>query len=216
MDRVYQILEQGPREFDYMMRREPNFEQNVWGMELVSTDQFEGAEHILIAQGTDYKGGGTSDKCPDMCEVDRGIWTIPEKAWGWIPELQAAGCRRAENVKVKKGKKQYRLIYPAPVLDLLDHTATTLTWNSGTVSAAHDWHLYDWDGAVPMMFQVIYHNKIEYKGSMFRLSGRCAVSKAFVDEYTRRGLTGVEFKEIPRTKRPESASDSPDVHLNRR
>ena len=214
MIRVFGIEEVFPPEREFWMRRDHRMNKNYWGLELVSHANFEEAEHLLCAECEEDDVYGSSDMCPDLCEADTGIWTLPEKAWDWIPALQASGCRIAHNVKVERGSKQYKLIYAAPVLDLLDHDRSKLTWNEDTISIVHHWHLYDWAGELPLMFQVIFHNRSEYRGSMFGLSGKCVVSEAFVAECERRGLTGVTFTEIPRTQRPADKSAPEQVYLN--
>lgn len=109
------------------------------------------------------------------------------------------------NVQVAKGSKQYKLVYAAPLLDLLDiENSDEVVWNSDTISWVRGTHFYAWPGPLPLMFQVIYRNRAAYNGSMFGLSGKTYVSQTFKDEYEKRELSGLSFFAIPRTTPPEN------------
>lgn len=191
----------------YGLHRDGLFETNYWNEVLIKPEDFELASHTLDVIDDDYKKG-TSDRAVDFYELIAPVWAISEKGWSWLPELVAGQCRVAENVSVSKGKKQYRLIHPRPVLDLLDHGSSELIWNNDVISWVRNTHFYEYDGEIPLMFQVIYKNRSEYNGSMFRLSGRTFVSQAFKDRYEELGLSGVEFYLIPRTPAPSDRDDS--------
>ena len=211
---VYSIDGKPPLEQPYRLRTIESVKQNWWVLDVVKPADFESAEHILNVRH-EGEDSGASDDCLDIDEVDSAIWAFSERAWDWLPALEASGCRIASKVKVVRGNKRYKLVYPAPVLDLLDHKRTGLTWNAGTISCIGDVHLYEWEGEPPLMFQVLHHNRKMYRGVMESPSMKCFVSQAFVDEVTRRGLTGLDFTLLPRTKRPATVPEPDKVLVYR-
>lgn len=184
--------------------------QNLWTLDVLPRSGFEDAHHTLNPVNDNYRPR-TSDQCDDI--VNAGVigaaWAFSEKAWDWLPALEASGCRVAHNVDVKRGRKRFKLVYAAPILDLLDHEQSELTWNNGKISWINNIHLHAWAGQPPLMFQLLFHNKIEYRGVTSCPSGRTFVSQAFVDEATRRSLTGVDFHILRRT--PRSGNEPADV-----
>jgi hypothetical protein len=205
MEKIYGIQESMNPIAEFTLRRPIALDKNYWNTTFVTPDQFENGSHMLEAWNGAYEHG-SSDQCPDVNEADIAIWTMPEKAWDWLPALQASGCRIAHNVHVERGGKAFKLVYAAAVCDIFDvANSLNVEWNGNTISWVRGTRLYAWDAPLPMMFQVLYLNRdgAEYKGGRFGLSGRCYVSSAFKEEYERRDLTGLEFGEMPRTQPPE-------------
>lgn len=207
---LYRIEEHDPDL--HKMRLEEFGERNYWGTEFIARAQFEDATHLLHAVDDNHHYG-RSEQAPDISRADTAIWTIPETAWDWLSTLEADGCRIAHNVRIEKGKRQFKLVYAAPIMDLFDiessGAASTdilgpISWNGDTISWVRQYCFYEWDGPVPLMFQVLHHNRngALYRGSSFGISGRSFVSQAFKDEYERRNLTGLRFIEVPRTAAP--------------
>ena len=167
----------------------------------MSPEAFEEGEHELTTLGCDDKIY-TSDDCQEIDKVDTGIWAFSEKSWDWLPELEAAGCRIASNVKVD-GQKRYKLVFPGPVLDLLDTKHSEIVYNqpTGAISHVNKHYLYDWAATPPAMFRIWYPSPTK-SGS----STDAFVNQHFVDTYNKLGLTGLEFTLMDRTPPPESAA----------
>lgn len=214
MTPLYAIARKPPIEQPYHLHYSEPMKQNWWSLDVIQRSAFEEAKHLLDPIDGDYNPR-FSDECADVDDAGSAIWAFAETAWDWLPDLRASGCRIADQVRVKRGRKQYKLVYCAPILDLLDQDNSNLSWNGGLISWVTDTHLYEWEGAPPLMFQVLFHNREEYRDVMARPSMRCFVSQAFVDEYQRRGLTGVDFHLVPRTKRPPHAPEPKSVVVHR-
>lgn len=203
MTPVYIIAGQYPPVWPVMLSHGDTIRPNHWSLEFLSRAQFEDAQHVLTAHDDDYNPR-TSDEGADISPVGTALWALSEKAWDWLPALEASGCRIAHRVRVAQGTKNYKLIHSAPVLDLLDHGNTELTINdvSGTISWIRKAHLYEWDGDPPLMFHALMHHPKEYRGTKVSASKWTFVSQAFADELKRRGLTGVNLYPVPRTAPP--------------
>ncbi len=210
MINVYSIIEQSPQLWPIKLRCDEPIEQDWWRLDVMPPSAFEEAEHVLNAIDDDYSHQ-SADLCADIAKVESGIWAFCEKAWDWIPGLESSGCRIAHKVRVSKGTKNYKLVYCAPVLDLLDHKTADFSWNDGLISWVRGCHFYEWDGVPPLMFQVLFHNKKEYRGVKASPSMRCFVSQDFSDELDKRMLTGVNLVPVPRTKRPVQISEPKNV-----
>lgn len=182
-------------------------QKNWWVYDVVSRSDFEDAEHTLVTYDDRYKAG-KSDQAPDICAADNSVWAFSELAWGLLPELEASGCRIAHNVRVERGNKKFKLVYPAAVLDLLDHNLGYYSWNGGLISAVSEAHLYAWDGIPPLMFKVLLHHKEEYRGVTKSPYRGTFVSAAFKQETEQRKLTGIDFFEVPRSSPPQHQSKS--------
>lgn len=167
----------------------------------MTPEAFEQGEHELTTLGSD-DGVYTSDRCQDIDKVDSGIWAFSEKAWDWLPELEAAGCRIASNVKVD-GEKRYKLVFPGPVLDLLDIKNSDIGYNesAGAISKVYKHYLYEWDATPPAMFRIWYPGPKKSGSSMDTF-----VNQDFVDRYNQLDLTGLEFTLMDRTPPPEDAA----------
>lgn len=189
--------------------------KNWWNFEVISQANFEDAGHLLETSNDGYTSG-ISDLAPDICDADTTVWAFAEAAWDWLPALADGGCRVAHTVRVAKGKKQFKLVYAAPILDLLDHDRCDFSWNRGTISWVRDIHLYRWNGEPPPMFKVLLHNREIYRGvRVAPYQGTTFVSQAFKNELERRRLSGVEFIEMPRTTRPPECPEPDKVIVYR-
>lgn len=92
MTTIYRIEEVFPADFNYSLRVNPYFDMNYWCNTLVTQEQFENSQHKLIAQDENYEKG-LSEHCADICKADTAVWTIPEKAWGFLNQLETSACR---------------------------------------------------------------------------------------------------------------------------
>ena len=128
MTPIYSIGENPPCDWPTQLRITKPIEKNWWSLDVISRPAFEDTEHILEAIDDDYNEL-LSDDCADISKVDSAVWAFSETSWDWLPRLKDSGCRIANNVRVSRGSKRYKLVYCAPVLDLLDHENADFSWN---------------------------------------------------------------------------------------
>lgn len=176
---------------------------------------FEEKTHNLVVLDQNEVEQPT-DTLQDLVSVFPGIMATSEIGWSWLTDLKKSGCRIAENVLVN-GSKQYKLIYPGAVIDLLDHEHSDFSWNeaTGTISTVRACSIFEYSSEVPLIFQMLFHNRKEYRESMVRPSMQCFVSQTFADELNRRGLTGVELLPTCVTKRPAESGEHADMIVYR-
>ena len=184
--------------YEFTLKRDPRLEINFWGPSLVQKQDFEDAAHLLMAEDEEYVLT-ESNKCADICEVEPAIWAISEDASDLSNALIASGCRLARDVTVKKGTKKYKLLYVAPVLDLLDIESSDIVWNSDQISWVRNPCFSKPESPVPLAFQVRFNNRngAKYRGSDYGLSGKVYVSEEFKTLYEKGRFSGLEFVKIP-------------------
>lgn len=181
--------------------------QDWWTCEVMAETPFEQGRHTLVMRGPHKHQKYTSDDCQDLDRAYSGVWAFSEKAWDWLPALEAAGARIAPDVQVD-GSKRYRLVFPGPVLDLLDHVHSDIGYIDGAPDQVRKHYLYEWNATPPPLFRLWRRGSKKSGSSMDWF-----VSQQFVDEYRRRDLTGMEFVPMERTRRPADAAQPFDPVL---
>jgi hypothetical protein len=175
------------------MLQEP-LEQSWFSSDVMKPEAFERKAHTL--EVLDNKEHDVpSDNLHDVAWAHPAVLALSERSWPLLPSLVESGCRIAENVKVS-GAKQYKLVFPAKVLDILDHQSSEVHLNMGGVSHVRNRTLYDDPIDLPLLFQVLYRGPTESRPSIDIFA-----SQEFVDAYNELGLTGADFYPVSRTKR---------------
>lgn len=189
-----------------------SIQQDWWNYEVIKQSDFENAEHVVKAVGPDYEPA-TTDECGDVSYATTSVWTFSDRTWDWLPELAQSGCRIAHKVKSEKGSKQFKLVYPAPIVDLLDYERSEYTLNgvTNTISHIRKHCLYEWAGELPMMFHLLLKHPATYRGVTVSPTTGTFASQRFADEYARRGLTGIDLIPMERTKRPANIEEPKNV-----
>ncbi len=202
MTPVYGIKIPSPKIYPHTLNIVDGLVPNNWIEPALSVSSFEDAVHLLQATDDDYNQVN-SDLCADVCDVESGVFAFSEQSWDLLPRLENSGCRIAHNVKMVAGKKRFKLVYVEPVLDIQDIENSQVSWNDHVPSWVTNEHFYEVHGTVPLMFQVRYHNRnqMPFNGVTSRRSGKAYVSLCLKQMADQLALTGLDFYEIPRTKR---------------
>jgi hypothetical protein len=191
MQRAYLVRTGDEEKYACAGLLEPRVKKSWFAPEVMTHAAFEEATHtlsVLDKQEHDVP----SENLHDVDRVDSAILALSERAWSLLPALREAGCRIAEHVKVT-GAKQYKLVFPARVLDILDHQASEVHLNMGGVSHVRNRTLYDDPVDLPLLFQVLYRGPTEARPSIDIFA-----SQEFVDAYNKLGLTGADFYPVKR------------------
>lgn len=192
---VYLLTTGDDEKYAYGGLLEPSMKQSWSSREVMTHENFEDATHALKVLDRNERDA-PSDCLQDIDRVDSAILALSERAWALLPALREAGCRIAERVEVS-GVKQYKLVFPAKVLDILDHEASELHLNMGGVSHVRNLTLYEEPDDLPLLFQVLYRGPTESRPSIDIFA-----SQQFVDACGELKLTGVDFYKIKHSHRP--------------
>ncbi len=177
-------------------------DQNWFSDNVMEESVFELAKHHLEVLDLDEKNV-SGELLRDIYEVAPCLFSFSEEAWPLLSMLSANGCRIAENVEVL-GPKKFKLVYPARVIDILDHEASEIVMldyeKDGKpfldISHVKNYCLFEDDGELPLMFQVLYKGPMRARPSL-----TVFVSQDFVDMYSELELSGAFFRDVRRSLR---------------
>jgi len=175
---------------------ETDIESNWFSEQVMSEEEFENKLHVLSA--VDAKERNIlSENLQDIVWVHPAVWAFSDKASALVDLCYESGARVARNVQIK-GKKKFQFLYPAPILDILNHDKSDLIINDalGKGREIISWLripvFNQYTDEYPLFFQVLLKGSKEFTGP----SGKAFVTQEFVDIYNDLGLFGAEFIEV--------------------